>query len=296
MNRFIITLISILTSSLASPASLVLTNAKNLAKETRYQDGANCFNTSLNTLGFTQLKSYTHQSEFDYYVKFHCREVAFNINKLTSDSLLTYTDNNQRPLHAAVALDAKNIIEKNSLYGSKHKEVYGDKAPGKYLVHPIANSIFFKKLIGNQDEGKGHAYLCQSKKQVQKITQSFLKDEGTNNVYQFLSYLAALTEIKDRKTLEAKLNSDLLEKYRSLKIKEHLAYISGDKQLDNYKLGIMESAAYQWNLLNCTEAYDKYEECYAPEVQTSINALEDLYRSVFAYRDFVKSQYQNKSW
>lgn len=287
------TIILILASSLSShAASLVLTNANNLAKESRYQDGANCFNTSLYTLGFTQLKSYTHQSEFDYYVKFHCREVAFNINKLTSESLLSYTDNNQQPLHAAIALDSKNIIEKNSLYGSKHKEVYGDNAPGKYLVHPVGSSIFFQKLITNKDDGKGHAYLCQSKKQVQKITQEFLKDEGTNNIHQFLSYLAALTEIKDRKTLETKLNNELLEKYRSLKIKEHLAYISGNKQLDNYKLGIMESAAYQWNLLNCTDAYDKYEECYAPEVQASINTLEDLYRSVFSYRDYVKSQYQ----
>lgn len=295
MKRFIITIISILTSSLASPAAtLALTNAKSLAKEIRLQDGANCFNTSLYTLGFTQLKSYTHQSEFDYYVKFHCREIGFNINKLTSDSLLTYTDSNQQPLHAAVALDTKNIIEKNSLYGSKHKEVYGDRAPGKYLIHPIVSSVFFKKLIVNKDDGKGHAYLCQSKKEVQKTTQEFLKDEGTRNIYQFLSYIASLTEIKDRKLLESKLNNDLLEKSRSLKIKEHLTYISGNKQLDTYKLGIMESAAYQWNLLNCTDAYDKYEECYAPEVQASINALEDLYRSIFTYRDYVKSQYQYK--
>lgn len=258
------------------------------------QDGPNCFNTSLYTLGFTQLKAYAHQSEFDYYLKFHCREVSFNINKLTSESLLTYTENNQQPVHAAVALDKKTIIEKNSLYGSKHQEVYGDNAPGKYLIHPISNSIFFQKLITNKDDGKGHAYLCQSKEKVQRITQEFLKDEGTGNIYKFLTYLAALTEIKDRKILEQKLNKDLLEKYRSLKIKEHLAYISGNKQLDNYKLGIMESAAYQWNILNCTDAYEKYEECYAPEVQASITTLEDLYRSIFTYRDYVKSQYQYK--
>ncbi|MFM6928645.1 MAG: hypothetical protein ACKOX6_09280 [Bdellovibrio sp.] len=295
MNRFSLTLISILTCSLwGHAASSTLSIAKSLAKETRLQDGANCFNTSLYTLGFTKLKAYTHQSEFDYYVKFHCREVGFTFNKLTTDSLLTYIDGNQQPVHAAIALDSTNIIEKNSLYGSKHKEVYGDNSPGKYLIHPIGSSIFFQKLLTNKDDGKGHAYLCQPKDIVQKITKEFLKDEGTNNISQFLTYLAGLTEIKDRKRLEKKLNNELLEKYRALKIKEHLAYISGNSQLDNYKLGIMESAAYQWNLLNCTEAYEKYEDCYAPEVQASINTLDDLYRSIFAYRDYVKAQYQYK--
>ncbi|MGE5085378.1 MAG: hypothetical protein ACM3MG_03700 [Bacillota bacterium] len=291
MNKFVVTFLSILAfSPWSHAASSTLATATSLSKETRLQDGANCFNTSLYTLGFTQLKIYAHQSEFDYYVKFHCREVSFNINKLTSDSLLSYSDNNNQTIHAAVALDTKNIIEKNSLYGSKHKQIYGDNAPGKYLIHPIADSIFFKNLISNKNDGTGHAYICQSKELVQKVTKQFLKDEGTRNISQFLTYLASLTEIKDRKALEKKLNKNLLEKYRSLKIKEYLGYTSGNNQLDSFKLGLMESAAYQWNLLNCTEAYDKYEECYAPEVQASIDALEDLYPSIFAYRDYVKSQ------
>jgi len=295
VKKSIVVIVSIIASSFSShAASSVLETAKSLAKETRLQDGANCFNTSLYTLGFTQLKVYTHESEFAYYVKYHCREVGFNFQKLTSDSLLTYTDNSNAPLHAAIALDAKNILEKNSLYGSKNQEVPGDPAPGKYLIHPVADSVFFQKLLTNNDEGKGHAYLCQTKDTVQKITKEFLKDEGVKSIHQLLSYIADLTEIKDRKRLEKKLNGDLLKKYRGLNIKEHLAYISGNSQLDNYKLGIMESAAYQWNLLNCTDAYKKYDDCYAPEVQASINTLEDLYRSIFVYRDYVTSQYKYK--
>ena len=270
----------------------ISSTAKALSQETRFQDGPNCFNTSLNVLGYSELKAYSHQSELEYYLKYHCQQDSFKMSPLKAETLLTYADDSGNIAHSAVALNSTTIIEKNSLYGSKHPEVYGDPEPGKYLVHAITESVFFKKLLSHQ--GSGHAYLCQPKQTVLAVTKELQKDEGTGKIYELLSYISRLTEIKDRKSLDKKLNNDLLKKYASLNIQEHLTYISGNQQLDSYKLGLIESAAYQWNLLNCSDAYEKYDDCYAPEVQTSINTLEALYRSIYTYRNYVKSQYQYK--
>lgn len=66
-----------------------------------------------------------------------------------------------------------------------------------------------------------------------------------------------------------------------------MAEKNSNAQINHFKLGLLESAAYQWNLLNCSDAYAKYDDCYAPQNQRSINTLDRLYQQIFDFRTQV---------
>lgn len=257
--------------------------ANQLSKEKIFQDGPNCFNTSLLSLGYSDKKVFTSVPEIKYYLKYHCKEIPFNPKSLESNTLLTYTGPNNYLDHTAVALSSQKIIEKNSLYGSKHAEVYMDKYPGRYLIQNLQQSIFFGK--DDSLRGKaGKAYRCDSEAKVLATKQNLLKNNDIKRISDFLDYISVLTTIKDTKVLEEKINNDLLKKYDELKISETLNQKSTHPQVNHFKLGILESAAYQWNLLNCSDAYAKYDDCYAPQNQKSISTLERLYQQIYEFR------------
>ncbi len=260
--------------------------ANQLAKEKVFQDGPNCFNTSLISLGYSDKKVFTSVPEIKYYLKYHCKEIAFNPRSLEPNTILTYTGPNGYLEHTAVALTNSKILEKNSLYGAKHNEVYLDKYPGRYLIQNLRQSIFFGK--DDSLSGKaGKAYRCESDSKVLIAKQNLLKNSDIKRLSDFLDYISNLTEIKDTKLLEEKINNDLLKKYEDLKISETISEKSPHTQINHFKLGLLESAAYQWNLLNCSDAYAKYDDCYAPQNQRSISVLDRLYQQIFEFRTQV---------
>ncbi len=260
--------------------------ATQLVKEKVFQDGPNCFNTSLLALGYTDKKVFTSAPEIKYYIKYHCKEISFKAKTLEPNTLLTYTGNSNYLEHTAIALTNSKIIEKNSLYGAKHSEVFMDKYPGRYLVQNLQQSIFFGKddsLYGKA----GKAYRCESESKVLATKQALLKNNEIKRLSDFLDYISTLTAIKDTKVLEEKINNDLLKKYEDLRISETMAEKNSNAQINHFKLGLLESAAYQWNLLNCSDAYAKYDDCYAPQNQRSINTLDRLYQQIFDFRTQV---------
>lgn len=261
----------------------VAEKASAMAKTRSYQDGPNCFNTSLRALGYTDTPLYASSAEIKYHLKYHCQEVPLSLNNLEPLTLLTYSEDGHL-IHTAVAVSAKNILEKNSLYGSKHQEVFGDPAPGKYLLHAVKKSIFFSQ-IDNKETAQAKAYRCQDPAQVLARQAEFEADDSLRRLKEFLIFIGTLQTLQNKSELTMKINTELLQKFSSLRIKEALESMSPSTQKEHYRLSLAESLAYQWNLLNCSEAYMKYDECYAPEMQRSIDTLEAFYPQIFRLRE-----------
>lgn len=274
-------------SSSQADLSSIEKRALTLKKISSFQDGPNCFNASLNTLGYKNQLLYTSDIEFSYYLKHHCRQIPFEKSKLLPTSILTYQSSAEYLDHSAVVLRNNQIIEKNSLYGSKHKTVLNDHNPGKYLIHGLDKSIFFARLSPNATMVK--AYSCDSSQKVTtENAQLIQKNADLSKLIEMQNYLASLTALTDKATLTYLLNEKLVNKAQELNLAEIFARKSTIARVNHFKLGLMESIAYQWNLLNCSEAYAKYDECYAPENQRSIGALDFLYPLIFEYRKLVK--------
>lgn len=282
-GRLFTVLILTFTFASSGQASGILEKASALAKMNSYQDGPNCFNTSLLSLGYTHAQMYTSATEVEYYLKYHCQEIPLNLKKMEPSSLLTYSEDGHL-LHSAVAINAKDILEKNSLYGSKHDEVFGDPEPGKYLLHPVKKSIFFGP-IGKKENAKARAYRCQDSAQVSVRQAELETDDSIRRLKTFLTSIGKLQQIQNKTELVAKANTELLQEFKSLRISEALESSSSSAQKELYRLSLAESLAYQWNLLNCSDAYAKYDECYAPEMQKSIDTLEAFYPQIFRLRE-----------
>ncbi|WP_374000631.1 hypothetical protein [Bdellovibrio bacteriovorus] len=283
LGRVLTLLILTFTFASMGKASSASEKALALVKMNAYQDGPNCFNTSLLSLGYTHTQIYASATEVEYYLKYHCQEVSLNLNKLEPSSLLTYSEDGLL-IHTAVAINTNEILEKNSLYGSKHKEVFGDPAPGKYLLHSVKKSIFFSQL-GKKENARAKAYRCEPSAQVLARQTEFESDDSIRRLKEFLTSLGELQKIQNKTELTKKMNAQLLQKFKSLRISEALESSSPSAQKELYRLSLAESLAYQWNLLNCSDAYAKYDECYAPEMQLSIDTLEAFYPQIFRLRE-----------
>ncbi|UXR64423.1 hypothetical protein EZJ49_15245 [Bdellovibrio bacteriovorus] len=257
-GRFLTAFILFFSFALPGQATGILEQATIIARMSSYQDGPNCFNTSLLSLGYTRTQVYTSSAEIEHYLKHHCQEIPLNLKKLEPETLLTYSEDGYL-VHSAVAVSKENILEKNSLYGSKHHEVFGDPAPGKYLLHPVKQSAFFSQ-IGKKENAHARAYRCQNATQVSVHQTQFESDDSIRRLKEFLTFIGTVQKIQNPTDLAAKMNSELLQKFKSLRISEALEASSSSTQKESYRLSLAESLAYQWNLLNCSDAYVKYDE------------------------------------
>ena len=249
------------------------------------QDGPNCFNTSLTFLGYTENQIFTSPNEISYYVKNFCRPEKEKLPTKARQVLVYFSDG--EPLHSILSLDGIHTVEKYSLLGTHSQPHDFEPNPGEILKHKLSDSVYMKNDL---EETTSKTYSCEPAGVVNLKMTEIKKHPAIQEQLIFRSELAKAVLIESRKDLEENIMNHLMPIMLKLSWNQKLQKQPLKGQDLKYFVSLLRSNLYQMHLLNCSESVKKYDECYAPEVQKSIDLTDSLFEKLYAIE---KSVYHN---
>lgn len=253
-----------------------------LAKETIFQDGPNCFNTSLYIQGFTPDITYSSDIELDFYLKNYCSQQPANA-PLQAHDVVAFFDSEQVQ-HSAVSVQGNQIIEKNSLYGTLTPAFPEDPQPGQYLKRDISESLYAaaksQDLFGTVFTRK--SYRCLPAEKMVVEIQKLQKTAAVQEQLKFRKELAQAIQIADRRQLEAKILNHLVPMMKAMKWNKTRV---ANKHEALYLQTLLRSNSYQMHLLNCSDSMKKQGECWVPHLKASTEQTDNWLTEIIKFEE-----------
>lgn len=248
------------------------------------QDGPNCFNTVLRGKGLEDRAFYTSEAELQFFLNSFCTEQAVPVTERQPGDIITFqTDasGSSGITHAALALENKMILEKNSLYGSNTTPFDLDPAPGLYLQHPLQNSIYFNGLFAKlYQKNLVRVFRCDDSQKIKKSYEVLTQSPDIQTLLEFKKTLSHGVQMTSRADVESFLLKTVVPAFQQLNILGAVKAQPAKANQLHYKKALAKSIAYQWHVLNCSESLKKYDECYVPQLQESVKAVDLLYEEI----------------
>jgi len=239
-----------------------------------YQDGPNCYNTSLQSLGYTQDVAYNSDEELSFFTENFCNPVSPTHKVLNSRDLILFVDRESKSvIHTAVALDKNKIIEKYSLLGSLNEPREDDPQPGRQITHALAESIYSPALAQGifGQTYQQQIYSCKKSDEVQKTLSRLSLNPAIAEQLKFRKFLVENIKIADRKILEQNIMNHLVPQVLTMKWDSLIQKTPQSSLEKTYLLGLLRSNAYQFRLLICSQSLKMGDECHAPQIQKAVD-------------------------
>lgn len=254
-----------------------------------YQDGPNCFNTSLLTLGYTKNTVYSSEDELLFFVDNFCKPLkntssSSPLQRLILFQRLSVETGLKTLIHSAVSLGNNQIIEKYSLLGILNEAREDDPNPGIQITHQLSESLYSAKksqpLFGEIYEQD--SYVCQNAEQVQTALLKLAKNPAIGEQLEFRKVLAKQVNIADRKIIEENIMKQLLPLAQGMQWDRFINKTPQSSLEKTYLLGLLRSNAYQFRLLICAESLKMGDECYAPQIQKAVEVNNAWYEKIYS--------------
>jgi|GEM_PF-4186805 hypothetical protein len=247
------------------------------------QAGPNCFNTSFMILGYTNKQVFTSVNEIEFYLKNFCQANKAIGNK---PQVLVYFDEG-RIFHSAYSPDGVTVTEKYSTTGTLGQPQPGDPAPGVVLTHKLKDSVYSpenaKEIFGRVMPVT--SYSCVSHELVEAKLKPLQKHPAIMEQLKFQDELSKRVMLKDRKVLEENIMNHFVPMMKKMSWDKMLQKIPLKGEDRKYMISLLYSNFYQMNLFNCEESQAKYDECYAPQIQESLDLTKAWFDKVFQYEE-----------
>lgn len=272
--------------------SLVLTGATvaaNAASSVQYLQshpsqvsGPNCFNSALFATGMTDKIQYTSDVEFSFYIKNFCQPKSDA--RIEVGDVVTFQSSREF-VHAAVAINSSDILEKDSLNGVSGNMDIADPHPGQYVVRKLNESLYgeikSEGVFGVKYQQT--IYSCRPDKVA-----AILKTQTKPVIEQQLKLRTAISSVLKSATEEVrngKVKSVLLPLMKRLSLQSIMNSGLGSSFSNHYFVGLIRSNMYQIYLLACGKSIEQTGECYNPRMTPVIQEQSRIFYEIYNFEE-----------
>ncbi|MFS4460164.1 hypothetical protein [Bdellovibrio sp. HCB2-146] len=224
---------------------------------------------------------YTSDVEFSFYLQNFC-QLKSDQTAIQNGDVVSFQSGSQF-IHAAMAINSSEILEKDSLNGLSTASDITDPQPGHYVVRNLRESLYGEKkseeLFGEKYQRK--IYSCRPEKAA-----AVLKSQTQPAIVQQLKLRLAIGNVLNLSTDELrnrKTHSDILPLIKQLNLKSIMQSGLGSSVLNHYFAGLIRSNMYQIYLLACGKSIEQIGECYNPEMRRVLDEQSRVYNEIYAF-------------